>query len=141
MTITAQAAVPMCAACQRRPVQKPGDTFTITNPSSARHGQTLPTKHAQYCQPCLDRCGDAEDTYHRCRVCQPHPEPVQPDTSIRDNECQCSIIERCALCRRSGSTTSAYDDGINPVCGDLLKSKCDYCGCCRTCVGCHCNED
>lgn len=28
-----------------------------------------------------------------------------------------------------------------PVCGDPQSSKCDGCGSCRTCVGCHCNED
>lgn len=122
--------VPMCEACHRRPVRTPGATY-----------QERPTKSARYCYECLECCGDSEDVYHRCPICQPHPEPVQPDTSIRDNECQCSLMERCALCRRAGATTSAYNDGINPACGDPQKSTCDGCGSCTICVGCHCDED
>lgn len=131
----------MCEACGQRPVYRPGDTFTNTAPTSAPLGQQRQTKAARYCYVCLERCGNAEDTYHRCRVCQPKPEVSQPDTSIRDNECHCSLVRRCALCRRAGPTTSAYNDGVNIACGCPQLSKCDFCSCCDICVGCHCNED
>lgn len=132
---------PTCEACRSRPVYKPDATMRITATTSPQYGQQIPAKASTFCAVCLERCGNAEDACHRCPVCQPRREEIPPDTSIRDNECHCSIIQRCALCRRSGATTSAYDDGINPACGHLRKSKCDACGCCEFCVGCHCNED
>ena len=64
----------------------------------------------------------------------------QPDTSIADDECQCSLIERCALCKRSGATTNAYVTDVDPICG-CRKNRCGGCGVCRTCEGCYCGED
>ncbi|GAB2964578.1 hypothetical protein [Saccharothrix stipae] len=62
------------------------------------------------------------------------------DTSIEDAECQCSLIERCALCKRSGAATSAYDDGLDHICGHV-RNRCAGCGVCRSCDGCYCDED
>ncbi|MGW5442720.1 hypothetical protein [Streptomyces asiaticus] len=49
-------------------------------------------------------------------------------------------------CRRNCPDGECYcpipgESPINPACGHLQSSMCDYgCGCCTLCVGCHCWE-
>lgn len=82
---------------------------------------------------------------------------MNPDTSIADQECQCSLVERCALCRSGGGEPITVDpvrpDGpavpvaysasndVNPSCGCHLRSKCGGCGSCTSCDGCYCPEE
>lgn len=65
---------------------------------------------------------------------------IQPDRSIEEDECHCSLINTCRLCRRSGGRAHAGDGSEPRWCGHGPGGTCDQ-GHCYDCDACNCGED
>lgn len=87
------------------------------------------------------------------------PIPDHVDMSIEFQECHCSLVRRCDMCREGDDRRAqlqvdpvveggpavpaawSADNDVNPACGCHLRSKCMQCSGCTGCDGCYCGEE